>query len=1107
MTADPTALFLHRVRTLVGPPPGPEVSDRELIHRFAGQRDEAAFEALVHRHGPMVLRVGRRVLTNDTDVEDVFQATFLVLARKASAVRWNDSIANWLYGVAHRLARKAKDAALRRSVHEARAPVRSVSDPLTEITGRELLGAFDEEMLRLPGKYREPLLLCYLEGLTRDEAARRLGCPLGTLKSRVERGRDLLGQALTRRGIGLGAALLSSLVAAGRGTGGVPPALLRAALRGARSGVAGVTPSVAALAEGALSRTFLMKAKGTVALTVALVLAAGVAVAVSQNAGIDPSQASAPPGSERDAARATDALGDPLPEGVILRLGSLRLRHRGTVRSIAFSPDGKLLVSAGWDPVLRFWDPKSGREVRQIDGPTDRVEAIAFAPGGKQLALATDKYVSLLDVASGKEVRRLEGHDGRVEAVAFAPDGKSLASADKETVRLWEADSGKMLRTLEARGGGLYAVAFEPAGRTVVAAGEDRTARVWDTKDGKLLYHLRGHERPITGVAFSPDGKALVTVGDDAVRSWDAATGKPRDHESVKVRHGKTAAFSPNGKVLALGTDDGSVRLWDWSAGKELDRVDAHPARVQVLAFAPDGKSLASASAEESIQLWDTATGRSLDPTPGHSQRVRTVAYSADGRVIATAAWDGTVLLWDAHKGQVLRKFEVGDGGERPAYLLNPRQLADLALAPDGKRVAVAGHDGVVRVWDAATGKETFRCEGRCVAFAPDGKLLAVGGRGIDGAEVHLGLVRLFDAATGKEVRSLRGHLTMVGHVAFSADGTTLVSTGVVLLGARDGSPGENETRYVRFWDVATGRERRGFPRAEQYQQGTLSPDGRTLAGTADRGKSIVLWETATGQRRRELTGHTSMLFALAFAPDGRTLASGGMDGTVRLWDLPSGKEVTRLEGHRGWVLSVAFAPDGTRLVSGGLDTTALVWDIRRHVRREQPAADLDATEIEAQWKALAGDASTAYAASARLVEAPGQAVELLRERLRPEAPPDERRLARLIADLDSDSFDRREEAAAALEALGERAGPALRRALKEAPPEARRRIEALLGKLDEGLPTADELRGLRCIEVLERLGGDEARRVLEGLAGGLPEARLTQAAKAARERLSRDRR
>src|SRR6266849_5161185 len=190
--------YLHK---LVPEPTEDCTSDRELLRRFADLRDEAAFTRLVRRHGPMVLSVCRRLLHNWHDAEDACQATFLVLASKAASRYWQTSVASWLHRVAYHLALKARAAAVRRVGQERHVPDRPVPDPLETITGRELHEILDSELARLPEKYRAPLVLCYLEGATRDEAARQLGCPLGTLKSRVERGRELLRIRLVHRGL------------------------------------------------------------------------------------------------------------------------------------------------------------------------------------------------------------------------------------------------------------------------------------------------------------------------------------------------------------------------------------------------------------------------------------------------------------------------------------------------------------------------------------------------------------------------------------------------------------------------------------------------------------------------------------------------------------------------------------------------------------------------------------------------------------------------------------------------------------------------------------------------------------------------------------------
>jgi RNA polymerase sigma factor (sigma-70 family) len=207
-TAEVVRRHIHK---LVGRHNDSQATDRELLQRFTAQQDDAAFEALFRRHGAMVLAAGRRILGNGHDAEDVCQAVFLLLAKKASSQRWQASVANWLYTTTHLLALKARTAAIRRARREGGAARRSPANPLAEITGQELLAVLDEELLTLPEPLRAPLVLCYLQGATRDEAAHRLGCPLATLKHRLERGRAQLHTALVRRGLGLSAVLLGTL--------------------------------------------------------------------------------------------------------------------------------------------------------------------------------------------------------------------------------------------------------------------------------------------------------------------------------------------------------------------------------------------------------------------------------------------------------------------------------------------------------------------------------------------------------------------------------------------------------------------------------------------------------------------------------------------------------------------------------------------------------------------------------------------------------------------------------------------------------------------------------------------------------------------------------
>jgi hypothetical protein len=392
------------------------------------------------------------------------------------------------------------------------------------------------------------------------------------------------------------------------------------------------------------------------------------------------------------------------------------------------------------------------------------------------------------------------------------------------------------------------------------------------------------------------------------------------------------------------------------------------------------------------------------------------------------------------------------------------------------------------------------------MAFSRDGRLIACGGRAQDSGGFIRGVIRLYDFANGKLLHELSGHLTEVASLAFSLDGKSLVSVGVTLEGLSTGEPGESETKFARVWDVATGKENRTLLKGLLARVLTLSPDGRTLGSGKERGDSeINLWEAATGECRAELTGHTRGVWGIAFSPDGRTLASAGGDGTVRLWDLPSGKEIGRLEGHHGFVWAVAFSPDGRTLVSGGLDKTARVWDVSRITERRRESAERLPADLEADWKDLARDATAGYAALARLVSSPKIAIAFLGKHLQGTKLPDAGRIEQLLAGLDDELFQVREEASKELESLSEFTTPALRKALAGKPSaEARRRLEALLDRLDGARPSAEVVRQIRAVEALESIGNREARCLLDKLAAGPTETRLTQEAKAAACRLAK---
>lgn len=618
--------------TLFHPTANAQATDAELLDRFRHDRDEIAFTELVRRHGAMVFGVCRRLLTHWHDAEDAFQATFLVLACKPRAVGPPERLGAWLHGVACKIAQRARRTESRRLNNETHAVLNRPTESFDSVPD-DVREVIDDLLLALPARYRTPVVLCDLEGLTRKDAAVRLGWTEGLLSGRLARARKLLADRLTRRGVTLGVggigAVLSALAAPAAVAGELTVSTL-AITRLVRGGLDTLPAGpVAALAHGITLPMFPTRFNLFVGLLgIGLVL--GIAVNFLPASPANPSTEAPLPLPHLSKLPITTQA--PKPAAPTWR-ERVTLMHTAAVSALAIGPADTLYAGDGNDYVIA-WNIREEKKIRTIlDGAVSQregpIDLLALHPEGKWLYIVNKDHLIQMNLEKNTGNGR-----GGVKFLGFTPDGRAFIHLDA-------TDATR--------------VVFHANG--------------FPKTEGAVPADLK-HKSDVVMLATSSETILATMTADNKLHAWDTA--KPEEPLwSVAVDKLELTALgvSPAGDQIAVAGKDGVVRLFDGRTGKELHRLTGHTGTVHALAFSGtssstgsnsgDGSSstsnsssgkatkLVTAGADKTLHVWNLNTGKELAVLKGHTDAVRCVIINPDGTFIASGSADKTIKVWE----------------------------------------------------------------------------------------------------------------------------------------------------------------------------------------------------------------------------------------------------------------------------------------------------------------------------------------------------------------------------------------------------------------------------------------------------------------------------
>jgi WD40 repeat protein/serine/threonine protein kinase len=630
--------------------------------------------------------------------------------------------------------------------------------------------------------------------------------------------------------------------------------------------------------------------------------------------------------------------------------------HQGMVRTVGFSPDGRMLLTHSIGTDSWQWDIATGRRINTPATDVHRNSAAAFSPDGQTVLLGFGHgIISILDVPTGKRHYIHAVHNGEITALAFSADSSCYLTGGRDkTAQRWKT------RTPEAEPLGprlehpstVEAVAFSPDGRMLLTGCADNHARLWDADTGKLLGSPLVHEGPVTAVAFSPDGRMVLTASKDhTARLWDTASGRPIGSPLLHKDKVFVGVFSPDSRLVGTGSNDCTARVWDVRTCIAIGAPLMHDSPVSAVAFSPDGRQLATGGEDSVARLWQLPHTQSLEQRVDGYGRTGALAFSPDGLTIAIA-----VELANT-SAAVLQRYDVRSWELASPSLQHTGFVHAVTFRPDGKLLLTGSLDQTARLWNVATGQPVdppiqLDHPVLSAAFSPDGRIVLTGDEDKR--------IRFWDGTTLAALRQPLIHQGGVYALTFSRDGRLILS------GSWD--------KTAQLWEVDSGTPR-GSPVRHRgpVMAVAFSPDGKSFV-TGSRDSTAQVWDTETGQPSGQPLVHQQPILAVAFSPDGRMVATGSEDHTAQFWDLATRHPLGPPLAHRNAVSAVAFRPDGRVLVTAGEESLVHVWTVPTPVEGQLERIQLwvqvtTGSELEADGRVHRLSAQTWHQRHQRLEE------------------------------------------------------------------------------------------------------------------------------------------